>query len=282
MALLRTLLLATALVLLAAQGASAFVAPRAAALETGSFAEFDQASTANGTLTNVRTRAWRGQHSARARFAGGGNGYARGIHEVKWDDGEDVYYGAAYYLPRGFKRRVQGQVDLLRWDNWEAHPTGTDRGGIVIYGSDKRARLVRLREGVGQRALGRSFTLPEGRWFYLEVHQRLSAGAGARSEVFVNGRRVAVSNSPNSYGRGVDRVRYGIVAIDSARQSRPLTLYFDHARVSTRQLVKARKSRSRRAKASRSRTCARAGHRSKSAGKRSTRCRAKSRSSRRR
>lgn len=208
-----------------------------ALLENGTFAEFDQVNTAAGKLTNTTQSAYEGRRSASATYDGGGaNGYSRGLWETNWANGEDVWYGAAYYLPSGFKANMQGQVDLLRWDNYSVDPNQTDRSGVVIYGSSKRAYLVRARLGVEQVELVGPFDLPEGRWFHLEVHQKLSGGSGAVSEVYLDGKRVGSSTKANSYGRPVTRVRYGLVAMAAGAQKKPLSLLFDKATVGTRQV----------------------------------------------
>lgn len=215
--------------------AGAAVAPRTALLDAGTTTEFDQVNTSAGTLTLDAGRTYQGAGAAKASVSGGGaNAFSRGLFNVDWPVGSDVWYGGAYYLPAGFKTAMQGQVDLLRWDNWPTDPTNTDRSGVVIYGSDKRARLVRQRLGVEQAELGAAFDLPEGRWFWLEVHQRLSAGDGsALSEVFIDGVRVVTSTARNSYGRAAQRIRYGIVAVAAGKQVNPLQLWFDRALVRT-------------------------------------------------
>jgi hypothetical protein len=175
-------------------------------------------------------RTYDGTASAHATYEGnGGNGYARGIWNVNWQDGEDVWFGAAYYLPVGFVPHIQGQVDLMRWDNWLSHPSDTDWGGVSIYGSDHRARLLRFGAGRANDTLAGPITLPEGRWFTLEVHERLSAGSGALSELYVDGKLIGRSTRPNTYGRPIERIRYGIVAIAEGAQKKPLELWFDNA-----------------------------------------------------
>lgn len=223
----RSFLLALVSVLTVAPSAHGAVADRTASLDNGGLARFDQLNTSAGALAVVRRTAYDGRRAARASITGGANGYSRGLFNVDWNDGDEVWYSAAFRLPRGFVRRMQGEVDLLRWDNWPTDPETTDRGGIVIWHGDGRARLIRQKLGVEQVPLGARFRLPEGRWFLLEVHQRLSRGGGALSEVFLDGRRVAVSRAPNTYGRGVQRLRAGIVAIDAVKQRRPLSLLFD-------------------------------------------------------
>jgi hypothetical protein len=210
--------------------AMATVTPLAANLNDGSFDEFSQTNTDRGALGINSLRPYDGTASAHATYEGsGGNGYARGIWNVNWQDGEDVWFGAAYYLPVGFVPHIQGQVDLMRWDNWLSHPSDTDWGGVSIYGSDHRARLLRFGAGRPNDTLVGPTTLPEGRWFTLEVHERFSAGAGALSELYVDGKLVGRSSRPNTYGRPIERIRYGIVAIAEGAQTKPLDLWFDDA-----------------------------------------------------
>jgi hypothetical protein len=209
------------------------VLPRQALLENGTFAEFDQTNAAGSTLANVTTRAYEGSHSAHAAYLGGGsNGYSRGIWNVSWQDGDDVWYGAAFYLPVGFKAAMQGQVDLVRWDNWATDPTTTEKSGVVIFRSDQRAHLVRIKQGVEEVHLGSAFDLPEGRWFWLEVHQQLSSTGGI-NQVYLDGNLVSSAIAQNTYGHQVDRIRYGLVATAAPSQTNPLELWFDRAVAST-------------------------------------------------
>jgi hypothetical protein len=210
---------------------SAAVMPRHAGLETGSFSEFDATSVASGSLSVTSASAAAGSRSATAVYSGAGaNGYARGQYEVDWQNGESVTYSAAFYLPVGFKSRMQSQVSLMRWDNWPTYGGSGDVGGIVIQGSDKRARLIRNHYGGEQVSLVGPFDLPEGRWFTLTVSQRLST-TNPYSEVRLDGQLIGTSTAQNSYGRAVDRVRYGIVSIGAGRQTNSLTLGFDEADV---------------------------------------------------
>jgi len=225
-----TILLATVALLVIPTAATAAVQPLSATLESGGFGEFSQTNIEEGTLAVASDRAYDGGISARATYDGGtNNGYSRGLWNVEWSDGEEVWFGAAYFLPNGFHSQIQGQVDLLRWDNWATHPDDTDWGGVSIYGSDRRARLLRFGAGRDNDTLVGPLSLPEGRWFTLEVHQRLSSGAGALSELYLDGQLVGSSSAPNTYGRGIDRIRYGIVAIAEGDQTQPLELWFDRA-----------------------------------------------------
>lgn len=201
-----------------------------AGMNAGNFSEFAQTNAQNATLaiTGALT-AEETAYAAKATYSGTGNGYARGVWNVDWQPGETVGYGAYFYLPAGFHAAMQGQVSLLRWDNFGAYPTSdNDKGGIAIFGSDRKAYLVRTRDTQGQDQLVGPFTLPEGRWFELEVVQRFSTNE-PYSEVYRDGELVGASSAPNFYGRPIDRLRVGIVAIDAERQRNPLTLYFDEA-----------------------------------------------------
>ena len=213
---------------------SAAVTPKRADSEAPIASQYDNFNEMIGTLAIV-DGGYGDAHATRAAYnGGGGNGYARGIFDVDWRSGDDVWYSAAFYLPDGFKASMQGQVAIMRWDDYGTHPEAADQGGIVINGGDHRARLVlnHLPEAT-QKDLTDSFNLPEGRWFHLEVHQRLSANAGL-NEVFLDGERIASSHKPNiAPGRGVSRMRYGIVAVGAGAQTRPLSLRYDQATIST-------------------------------------------------
>jgi hypothetical protein len=198
-------------------------------LEGGDFSQFDQASSVNASLGVTKVDSFRGRWSAEATYSGeGANGYARGIFEPAWRAGDKVRYGAAFRLPEGFYDSQQGEVDLIRWDNWPLYQRRGDVGGIVIYGSDNRARLIRGHYNGGGGPIGSSFKLPEGRWFTLSVFQRLSR-RHPLSKVRLDGSLVTSSRAKNFYGRPIDRIRYGIVAIDAGQQLNNLHLWFDEA-----------------------------------------------------
>jgi hypothetical protein len=190
--------------------------------------------TLHGRLVQTRERAADGTHSMKATYAGGGdNGYSREVVRVGWRSGDRVLYKAAFYLPRGFKDAMEGQVDLMRWDDFPDDHVHSDRGGIVIYHRDKQAYLIRQRLGIEQVALTGPISLPEGRWFRLEVRQRLGTH-GARNAVYLNNRLAASSTRANTYGRRIRRVRFGLVAIAEGHQRLPLSLFFDSATVVAR------------------------------------------------
>jgi len=230
---------ALALALVAAAPASASVASLLGSFTTASFSDFNGGENiSNATLSVVGNRAYDGSQSAYANYAGGGvNAYARVIQNVDWNAGDDVWYGSAYYLPVGFKAAMQQEVALQRWDNWSAYGSDADHGGIVIWRSDKLARLkVGKYSATTETMLTNGFALPEGRWFWLEVHQRFSAtGGSALNEVYLDGALVGRSTTAN-FNRPVQKLRTGLVAQGGTAQTNPLTLWFDRVSIGTKAL----------------------------------------------
>lgn len=221
--------------------ASATVTPKTADMNGGGFAGFEQTNISQGALTVDGSRTYEGSGAAHATYTGGGtNGFSRGLFELGWSTGDDVWFGGAFYLPTGFKAAMQSETDLMRYDNFGSGST-TDYGGIGLLKTDGKAHLYRLAGYVnGQPGSGTGedmnvvapFDLPEGRWFWLEVHQRLGTQDGsAVNEVYVDDAKVASSTKANTFGRGATRLRYGIVSIGETKQTRPLELWFDPAMV---------------------------------------------------
>jgi hypothetical protein len=144
LAVLVTSLLAVAILALSL-AAPAGAAVRKTSFELdGDLSRFDAVNVSGGTLNVGSTQAYgSGTYSAHASYAGGGvEGAERGVFNVSWESGDDVWYDAAFYLPPGFKQSQSSNVDLLRWDNWPTYGSASDYGGISLYGSDHKARLV--------------------------------------------------------------------------------------------------------------------------------------------
>jgi hypothetical protein len=194
--------------------------------QTGDLSRFDRVNVSDGSLAASTRQAYgSGTYSARAYYGGGDTaGYARGVFDVSWKSGEDVWYDAAFYLPVGFKAGQQDAVTIMRWDNWPTYGSQSDYGGIVISGGDHRARLIRGTNATGTRdVLMEPFDVPEGRWFFLQVHQRLGE-SNALNEVYFDAALVGRSTEANTYGRAIDRIRYGLVDVN---QANPVALWFD-------------------------------------------------------
>jgi hypothetical protein len=84
--------LAAILSAMAVPVAHADVTPRQALFENGSFSEFDQTNAVAGVLDNITTRAYDGTRSAHSTYEGGGtNAYARGVWNVSWQDGDEIW-----------------------------------------------------------------------------------------------------------------------------------------------------------------------------------------------
>lgn len=225
-------LAATAVALLATP-ASAAVVNSVASFENGTFSEFASINVSHGTLAIASTRPFSGNRSARATYGGSGrNGYARGLWNVFWPAGTDVWYGMALFLEPGFKANMRGGIALMRWDNYGLYGPGGDIGGLVIFSSDRKAYVVRGRYGEDyDRELGPPFDIPEGEWVWLEIHQRFTSAP--LTETYVNGSLKATSTADNYYGRAISRIRFGIVSTSAGGQTAPLALHFDRASVST-------------------------------------------------
>lgn len=205
----------------------------------------------NATLKPTTAKAYEGSYSAVANYGdhsgGAVNAYARCIVEVSWGTGDDVWYGGAFFLPAGFATgaspSLQGQIDIMRWDNYSLKSTSQDWGGIIIQNSDKLARLKRFNVSSDYTDLSPSFKIPENRWVWIEVHQKFSPLEGqAINEVYMDGVLQGSSKTANTYhdsavadpsiGRKITRIRYGLVGIDSSKQQKPLELWVDRATIS--------------------------------------------------
>jgi RHS repeat-associated protein len=154
-----------------------------------------------------------------------------GVFNVEARHGQARTYGAAFWFPvgtfTGSQPKQTGRIDLLRWQDGNG-----GYGGIALK-SDHRARLVRG-NGSGSEEIDSPFGFQEGCWNWLTVHQELSDKAETRddhgvSEVSVNGDRVVDSDKPNSYGRPMTSVAYGLAAVDRSAQTTRAEVYVDNA-----------------------------------------------------
>jgi hypothetical protein len=230
-----------ALALLSAAALSAVqVEPRVASLETAGFTEFDGVDSTPGVgrIRRVGSRAYDGHHAAQARTPRGrGNHFARAAFDVRWEARDDVWYGGAFFLPRRFYARQQGQVAVLRWDNWALEHRTQDQGGVMILADGRWALVTQRVEEEGQVLLTEPVEpLAPCRWHWVQVRQRLAADGGARNELWLDAELVSASRRANWHGRPVTKLRFGIVAVRAGHQVRPLRLWFDRATVSPRRV----------------------------------------------
>jgi hypothetical protein len=195
--------------------------------ETGDFSEFVGASSWAGEVSVSSERAYEGSHSAKGVYSGGESGAMRTWHSVDWHPGSDVWYGLALYIPE-----VSDYCywNPLRWDNYKTFGGSGDVGGLTIEGG--RLSLTRSLYGGTERKLVDGGRIPQGRWVWLEVHQRFAAADGAAlSELYVDGSLRGRSAAANSEGRVINHLRYGAVNV-AGSCSRPGAIYFDRASIS--------------------------------------------------
>jgi hypothetical protein len=196
-------------------------------VDTRSFAEFDGFSARGGRLLRSLRHAYDGRSSVEAGYQGGGlPSFQRVWRSIGWGDGTDVWYGIALLVP---DTSAWCYWNPVRWDNYARYGSSGDVGGVHI--EEGRLRLIRSRYGEDEERLTDGIAVPEDRWFWLEVHQRLSPRNGAAlNEIFLDGRLVGSSRSANTFGRRVEDIRFGVVNVATSC-SDPSSIYFDRVRI---------------------------------------------------
>jgi hypothetical protein len=179
--------------------------------ETGNFSEFDGSpSVREGTLVPVLGNAVSGHWSAFGSYDGSGNnGFSRVMWSVTYESGDTIRYGASYYL----YAPLPCWAMLARWDNYALYGHRGDVGGVELEGGV--IRLVRADyAGTNYARLSPDAPVPLGRWFSIEVVQRLG-NRDAANEFYVDGKLVGSSTTPNSRGLPIRHIRFGYVAVAS-------------------------------------------------------------------
>jgi hypothetical protein len=193
---------------------------RAGDFETGTFSEFNGSpSILHGTLVPVQGNAYSGDWSAQGSYDGSGaNGFARVMWDVEYESGDTIRYGASYYL----SGPLPCWAMLARWDNYALYGRAGDVGGVEL--EDGVIRLIRGNyDGSNYARLSPNASVPLGRWFSIEVIQRLGA-EGATNELYLDGTLVGGSTTPNSRGRSIRHIRFGYVAV--AAPCTPASAFF--------------------------------------------------------
>jgi hypothetical protein len=197
-------------------------------MESGAFTEFDSFSSWEGELAVTDGNAYDGTHAGHAVFAGNGSsGGQRAWKQVSWNAGSDVWFGMALYVPDadGFC-----YWNPIRWDNYKSYGETGDVGGLSI--EEGRLNVIQNHYGQAERRLIAGPAVPEGRWFWVELHQRFSGADGqALSELYVDGHLVGSSTKANSAGRQIDHLRFGVVNV-AGSCSRSGSVDFDRASIS--------------------------------------------------
>lgn len=206
-----------------------------------------------GSVTLATAQKYRDAYSARVVRASGTNsagGYARGLQYVaplQLGEGSTFACGMAFRLDAGFKASNR-YVSIMRLDNYDVKPSGTDHLGLAIDGSQYNngssvggMRLTREQVGMNNEVtLGHPRTgaqILEETWYFLEMLFTLSVMAGtARNQVFVDGVSVLDNTSANlfsNYTPPWSYCRYGLTALNPSIQADALGMYVDHAYVAT-------------------------------------------------
>ena len=141
--------------------------------ETGDFSEFVGASAWTGDVAVTADRAYEGEHSAKGIFTGGASGAMRTWYSVDWRPGTEAWYGLALLVADASDYCYWNP---LRWDNYKTYGGSGDVGGLTIERG--RLSLMSSRYGDSERELVDGARLPEGRWVWLEVHQRFAGTEG--------------------------------------------------------------------------------------------------------
>jgi hypothetical protein len=160
---------------------------------------------------------------------------ALGTINESFPNGSDVWYGSAFFLPGsgvpGTFPANNDNVTLMEWSN----TSRSVHGGVALRASDNTFRVVRgtTSNPADDVNVTPEFSLPEGQWLWLEVHQKLDQ-ANPLTEVFVNNQLVVASASQNNYpdSAGIaSRIRFGF----DANQSNAILGYLDRSSVGINQ-----------------------------------------------
>ena len=197
------------------------------------FCEFDgNSTTTNATLTSTTERAFAGTRAAKVTYDGSpGDPFARTWYDVDWASGSDVWYGAAFYVSDPAKLQW---TDLIRWDNFSLYQGSGDTGGLFVENGVLKVKREDY-TGANFLRLVDGGPIPAGRWFWVEVHQKLAGVDGqALTELYVDGVKRGSSTLANSRGRPVTSIRHGYVS--NAAGGGASTLHLDRASISQHSL----------------------------------------------
>jgi len=173
--------------------------------------------------------------------------YARGIFETNSPyhlvEGDEFWFGAAIYLPKGFYEAHDDYTDLLRIDSYvndksESTPFN-ERAEINFASWESDDLYVRAAMGGANEDLIGPISptnLPEGTWNWVEINVRLSTKEGpgnAWTSLKINGKSLGYSYLPNLFPKAapLNRLRYGVVSTAEGGSGN-LTAYFDRASIS--------------------------------------------------
>jgi hypothetical protein len=209
---------------------------RFAGFEMGNWSEWTQLNTSGGSGSIVTSPVAAGSRAGKLTVnSGSGNKYARGYFDISdWQIGSDHWFGARLYLPVGTYAALQGDMALMRWDNWALANMSQDQFGVWLHGTGTKGNLYLMlnneQDGVDSILVDPGVKMAEGQWSCLEVRQKLGYDGDAISELWLNGTRLGSSTRQNvNGGRRPVTLGYGIVAVNAGAQTNGLTAYIDQA-----------------------------------------------------
>jgi chitodextrinase len=192
--------------------------------------------SASADVSVTSTRAYSPPNSYRFSTEGvpaSDNHIARGMlrgHEIRV--GDEVWFGAAVYLPVGFYAAANRWLDgPVRWQNWATYGYPKDNGGLSIRthpGGDERLVLSAWRTaGSFNNTLVVGPRLTEGTWHTIDILMRFSQ-TNPYSELWVDDVLIGSStlqNYDHSRPFTIDYFQYGLVG--TSNNDGPLEIFTD-------------------------------------------------------
>jgi hypothetical protein len=236
--------------MLLAASAQATVVERLAGIESPTTAPYDldQVSTncSGSSAARDTSKAYAGAASLKVHIeATECSPYARGIFNSNAPshivEGDDLWFGAAIFLPAGFFSAHTKYTDLIRMDSYVSD------GGSLNKSSEQQSInfasfsnddvYVQAESNEGAKTLVGPLSpsvLAENSWHWVELHVHLDKDAGdASTQLKIDGLSQGSSTNANFFAGRADfnRVRYGLVSAGSSGSGN-LTLYLDRASIS--------------------------------------------------
>lgn len=224
---------------------------RLAGVETPTTApyDFDQVNTncSGSSATRDTSKAYAGTASLKVHIeATECSPYARGIFNSNSpnhiEEGDDLWFGAAIFLPSGFFSAHTSYTDLIRMDSYvndggELNEAAKQQSinfasfsnDDIYVQAESNEKTITL---IGPLS---SSVLSEDVWHWVEIHVVLDKDSGeAFTELKIDGESKGSSTAGNMFsGRAAfNRVRYGLVSAGS-KGSGNLTMYVDRASIDT-------------------------------------------------
>lgn len=211
--------------------------------------DFDQVSTNCGgsTATRDTSKAYAGAASLKVHIETTEcSPYARGIFKSNSPnhivEGDDLWFGAAIFLPSGFYSAHTKYTDLIRMDSYVtdggASNKASEQQSINFASFSNDDIYVQAESNEGTTTLVGPLSpsvLSENAWHWVEIHAVLDKDNGqALTQLKIDGMSQGTSTSANIFAGRADfnRLRYGLVSAGSSGSGN-LTMYVDRASISS-------------------------------------------------